>query len=495
VSDAPKKINRILLHTLLMVTFLGACSPAALITSTPVDTDEFAATPTLDVTSTPLPVREVYAPGTLVDYIAQDGDSLISVAAHFNTTEDEIRFVNPDIPANATTLPAGYPMQIPIYYKALWGSPFKILPNAYFVDGPKQIGFDTAAFVDAQPGWLKDYSAQANGVMRRGGDLVEYVAWQFSVSPRLLLAIAEYQAGALSSPTLDDGMQEYPLGFEDNTHKGFYLQLILLADQLNTGYYMWQTGRFDSLVLMDGTMENPDPWQNAATVGIQSYFARVMGSADYKLATSTEGLSKTYITYFDDPWLDGEANIPGSLTQPELRLPFEDGKTWAYTGGPHASWGNLEPLGALDFAPPSVVGKCSASEDFVVAIADGEVSRTDTGVVMLDLDADGDDRTGWVIFYLHIGSTNKTRQGVLVTSGTPIGYPSCEGGSSTGTHVHIARKYNGEWIAADGAIPFVIDGWKPHNGSAPYKGTLTRMGYTITASDVASYISLITAGK
>jgi len=495
LSRASKNINRILFHILLMVTFLGACSPTVLVTPTPDTIDAATVTPTPKVTSTPLPVREVYAPGTLVDYTAQDGDSLISVAAHFNTTEEEIRFVNPDIPEDVTTLPAGYPMQIPIYYKALWGSPFKILPNAYFVDGPKQIGFDTAAFVDSQPGWLKDYSAQANGVVRRGGDLVEYVAWQFSVSPRLLLAISEFQAGALSSPTLDEAKQEYPLGFEDNTHTGFYLQLILLADQLNTGYYRWQTGRLESLLLMDGTMENPDPWQNAATVGIQSYFARVMISADYKLATSEEGLSKTYMTYFGNPWLDDGANIPGSLTQPELHLPFEDGKTWAYTGGPHASWGNLEPLGALDFAPPSVAGKCSLSEDMVVAVADGEISRTDTGVVMLDLDSDGDDRTGWVIFYLHIGSSNKIRQGVLVTSGTPIGYPSCEGGESTGTHVHIARKYNGEWIAADGAIPFNMEGWLPHNGSEPYKGTLTRMGYTITASSVASYFSLITAGK
>ena len=495
MSRASKRFNRILFHVLIITTFLAACSPAAIGTPTPGAITDPTLTPTLDVTSTPLPVRDVYAPGTLVDYIAQDGDSLISVAAHFNTTEEEIRFFNTEIPETVTTLPAGYPMQIPINYEALWGSPFKIIPNAYFVNGPKQIGFDTAAFVDSQPGWLKDYSAQAGEKVHRGGDLVEYVAWQFSVSPRLLLAIAEYQAGALSDPQLDEEKQQYPLGFEDNTHAGFYLQLVLLADQLNIGYYQWQTGRLGSLELMDGTIENPDPWQNAATVGIQSYFARVMNSADYKLATSGDGLSQTYTTYFGDPWGDGEANIPGSLTQPELRLPFADGNTWAFTGGPHAAWGTNDPLGALDFAPSSAIGKCAASEEMVVAVADGEISRTDTGVIMLDLDSDGDDRTGWVILYLHVGSTNKARQGNLVVSGTPIGYPSCEGGSSTGTHIHIARKYNGEWIAADGAIPFILEGWTPHNGSVPYKGTLTRMGYTITASDVASFISLITAGQ
>jgi hypothetical protein len=59
----------------------------------------------------------------------------------------------------------------------------------------------------------------------------------------------------------------------------------------------------------------------------------------------------------------------------------------------------------------------------------------------------------------------------------------------------VARKYNGEWIAADSAIPFVMDGWIPHNGSDVYKGTLTRSGHTVTASEIAAPKSKITAGK
>ena len=69
---------------------------------------------------------------------------------------------------------------------------------------------------------------------------------------------------------------------------------------------------------------------------------------------------------------------------------------------------------------------------------------------MGDLDGDGDPRTGWVVLYLHIATRDKAPVGKVVSASEPIGHPSCEGGTSTGTHIHIARKYNGEWMAADG---------------------------------------------
>jgi len=65
-----------------------------------------------------------------VDYIAQSGDSLEALAAHFNTTVDQIRTVNPQIPSETTTMPPGMPMKIPIYYLPFWGTTVQILPTA-----------------------------------------------------------------------------------------------------------------------------------------------------------------------------------------------------------------------------------------------------------------------------------------------------------------------------------------------------------------------------
>ena len=83
-----------------------------------------------------MPTRPLYQPGELVDYVAQTGDTLPALAAHFNTTEAEIRESNPILPKRVTTLPPGLPMKIPIYYQSLWGNPFQIIPDSIFINGP-----------------------------------------------------------------------------------------------------------------------------------------------------------------------------------------------------------------------------------------------------------------------------------------------------------------------------------------------------------------------
>lgn len=95
---------------------------------------------------TPFPTRPEYAPGELVDYTAQTGDTLPALAARFNTTVPQILNANPFIPTTATTMPPGMPMKIPIYYKPLWGTPYQIIPDGLFVNGPSQIGFAVRSF-------------------------------------------------------------------------------------------------------------------------------------------------------------------------------------------------------------------------------------------------------------------------------------------------------------------------------------------------------------
>jgi len=111
---------------------------------------------------------------------------------------------------------------------------------------------------------------------------------------------------------------------------------------------------------------------------------------------------------------------------------------------------------------------------------------------VLDLDGDGFEQTGWVILYMHVASRERVSEGTRLEAGDLIGHPSCEGGPASGTHVHIARKYNGEWMAAASPLPFVMDGWTPHAGFRPYEGTLTRDGQIVIASPstpAASFIS------
>jgi hypothetical protein len=427
-----------------------------------------------------------------VDYTAQTGDNLIALAVRFNTSIDEILEANPVVPQNATTLPPGLPMRIPIYYRAFWGSAYRIIPDSQFSNGPAVVDFDTQAFVDAHDGWLKDHREYASGRIRTGAGLVDLVATNFSVSPRLLLALLEHQAGALSQPVMDDDSSPYPMGYESYRSPGVYLQLVWAANQLNNGYYLWRNGKLIEFDRPDGTIYRPDPWQNAASVSLQVFFNTTELSQNFESAIGPEGFALTFASLFGDPWTNDVAHIQGSLDQPELRLPFPPGEIWAHTGGPHTGWGQGEPWAALDFAPGVEKRGCFPTNRWATAMADGTVVRTDIGTVVLDLDGDNDERTGWVLFYLHLDKNERVQLGDTLLAGQPVGHPSCEGGSSTGTHIHIARKYNGEWVDAAGALPFVMEGWTPEEGSEAYVGLLTRQGYVVracTCSDAASGIA------
>ena len=479
------------LNLLLIPLLIASCAPAPAPSILENMITPLAPTPMPAPTSE----RPKYQPGELVDYTAQNGDTLTALAARFNTTVDEIREANPIIPLDATTMPPGFPMKIPIYYLPLWGTAYQSIPDHAFVNGPAQIGFSTSAFVATTSGWLKQYRVYAGEKTRTGAEAVDYIAQNYSVSPQLLLALLEYQSGALTQPA--PPAQKYMLGFRRVNYESPYLQLIIAANTLNNGYYNWRAGRLTELELLDGTLFRPDPWQNAGSVALQYYFSRLYSGERFFASIGPEGLARVYQTYFGDPWAESVMVLPGSLQQPPLQFPFVAGQLWAYTGGPHTGWGSGEPLAAIDFAPASDVSGCNTVEpdQYATAMADGLILRSDIDGTVIDLDKDGDERTGWVLFYLHLATQAKVPLGKEVKAGEPIGYPSCEGGRVTGTHVHIARKYNGEWILADGPLAFNLEGWVAHNGSREYRGTLTRGGVVVTACECSDFQSQIMSDR
>jgi murein DD-endopeptidase MepM/ murein hydrolase activator NlpD len=166
-----------------------------------------------------------------------------------------------------------------------------------------------------------------------------------------------------------------------------------------------------------------------------------------------------------------------------MQLPFEKGQIWSFTGGPHGGWGSGSAWAAIDFAPPGEVLGCVQSDAWITAVADGVVLRAENGAVIQDFDNDGLEQTGWTLLYMHVETRDRVRPGTFLTAGDRIGHPSCEGGVSSGTHVHLARRYNGEWIPADQDVPFIFDGWTTVGLGAEYDGYLTKDGQTIEAWD------------
>jgi len=434
-----------------------------------------------ETSATSLPARTVFAPGELVPYLAKSGDTLPAIAAHFNTTLEELREANPDLPATVTTLPKGFPLQVPAYYSPLTGKPFQILPDSEFIAGPSAIGFDLRREIQRRPGFLATLSDYAYERERPAWEVVEVVSRNYSLHPRMLLALLEHQSHALSKPVATETDRSYPLGYADPRWRGLFRQLVWAAERLSDGYYGWRAGTLREIESADGLLVHPDPWQNSGTVGLQLLFAGIYEKTGFDLAVSPDGFQRSYHALWGDPFQYESDLFPANLQQPPLALPFSLGQIWDFTGGPHFSWGTSLPLGALDFAPPAVEGGCATSMVWIAAPAPGVITRSEEATVILDLDGDGDDRTGWSLFFFHVAAQDRVVVGKSVEQGDLLGHPSCEGGRSTGTHFHLARRYNGEWLPAGGPMPFALDGWVAREGSEPYQGTLTKGSKVVLA--------------
>jgi murein DD-endopeptidase MepM/ murein hydrolase activator NlpD len=313
-----------------------------------------------------------------------------------------------------------------------------------------------------------------------------------SVNPRLLLALLEYESGWITDPGRPTGdAWKYPLGHIDPQRQGLLRQLTWLASDLGNGYYGWRAGSLTELTFGDGSIVRLAPDLNAGTVALQYYFSLRRSGREWAQALSPEGFLATYSQLFGDPWPYVHPLYEPGLEQPDIILPFLPGRAWALTGGPHGAWERESAWAALDFAPGSVEPGCVASDEWAVAAAPGLVVRSGNGVVVLDLDGDGREQTGWVILYLHVGSKGRVQAGTFVEQGDLIGHPSCEGGIASGSHVHIARKYNGEWILADGPLPFELSGWVAQAGTREYQGALVKGDQIVLACPCATKETII----
>ncbi len=213
---------------------------------------------------------------------------------------------------------------------------------------------------------------------------------------------------------------------------------------------------------------------------MQNFFAQLDDYSTWLRDVSPGGFFDTYYLLFGYPFdLAIEPLVPASLRQPAMLLPFGSGETWSFTGGPHLAWDAGTPYGALDFAPPGEAQGCVEVDYWVTAVAGGLVTRTGDGEVIQDLDGDGNEGSGWVILYMHIESRDRVQPGTVLQAGERVGHPSCEGGQSSGTHVHLARKFNGEWMSASGPVPFNLSGWISAGTGEQYVGTLTRNGVVV----------------
>jgi LysM repeat protein len=414
-------------------------------------------------------------------YTVQPNDTLGQIAQRYGVSLDSI--VNENKIENPDRLEVGQVINIPAPDPLPPGPSFKVIPDSELIYSPGNITFDLPGFIKQQKGYLSRYSEQLDNRSYDGAGIVERVSKEYSVNPRLLLAALEYRSQWVTRASPPDGTTDYPMRLVDLRRKGLYRQLAWAANSLNRGYYLWRVNGLGSFVLKDNSVIPANPKINAGTAGVQHLFSELLDEEDWLAAVSEKGLFATYVELFGYPFdFTVEPLLPANLEQPAMQLPFEPAAEWAFTGGPHGGWGTGSGWAAIDFAPAETRG-CVQTDAWEVAVADGLVVRSDLGAVILDLDGDGLEQTGWTVLYLHVETRDRIAAGTRIQAGGRIGHPSCEGGVSNGTHLHLARRYNGEWIPADGQIPFNLEGWLSKGDGVEYNGFLVRDGVTVEAME------------
>ncbi|NOH02284.1 MAG: LysM peptidoglycan-binding domain-containing protein [Chloroflexi bacterium] len=440
---------------------------------------------------TPDPARILPTPRQDVDeYIVQAGDTLGDIAQRYGISLQALLDANNITDPNL--LEVGMVLVIPAPNPLSAGSALKIIPDSELVYGPGTVYFDVADFIAGQNGYLASYTQDVNGILMSGTEIVQFISANYSVNPRILLALLEYQSGWVTNSNPIN--LDYPMGFVDENRYGLYRQLAWAANTLNRGYYLWRVNALSTWVLADGQVVPVDPTINAGTAAVQYFFSQLDNLESWEKDVKETGLAVTYYVFFGNPFSYAvEPLVPPSISQPLMNLPFSAGESWYFTGGPHGGWDSGSAWAALDFAPPdNTGGNCLVSPFWVTAMADGYVVRASNGAVVQDLDNDGYEQTGWVILYMHVAEEDRVQPGEYLFANEYVGHPSCEGGVSNATHVHVARKYNGEWIAADGAMPFNLSGWISSGDGYEYDGFLTRGSETVEAWDSANDFNLVT---
>jgi hypothetical protein len=452
---------------------------------TPVATSTLPPTPSPNPVATPVRIERPFpvtdSPGAMFAYATRSGDTLDSLARRFDV--EPIQIQSDVLLPGTGYLPIGLDLEIPNVLQAM--SPGgDLLPDGELVYSPTAADFDLASFVDAAGGYLSRYTETVEGDPLSGAAIVQRVADENSVNPRLLLALLEFRSGWVTGFPINADATQYPIGFRIPDRRGLYQDLSVAATQLNLGYYGWREGTMLETTAGGGAIRW-NPTLNAGSVALLRLFVLLTDSGDWLSAiVGPAGFAEAYQAMFGDPWARAAAAgpvLPPDLTQPPLELPFIPGQYWSLTAGPHPAWSSGTPRSAIDLSPITGGDPCDVSPAWVTASAPGLVVRAADNAVLLDLDGDGRESTGWVLLYYHVADAGMISPWIRVSTGDPLGHPSCQGGRATGKHVHVARKYNGEWLPADGPVPFVLGGWQVVADPRNYYGSLIRAGEKVSS--------------
>ena len=141
-------------------------------------------------------------------YIVQPNDTLGKIANRYSVPLSSI--IENNLIENPDYVEIGQTLHIPPPELKPVGPDFKIIPDSELVNGP----YSTVVDLDA---WLQDnqyhfaYSEEIFDRTFTGIEITHRIARDYSINPRLLLAILEYRSGWVTELRDQDNLSNYPI--------------------------------------------------------------------------------------------------------------------------------------------------------------------------------------------------------------------------------------------------------------------------------------------
>ncbi|MDK1288876.1 M23 family metallopeptidase [Pseudoalteromonas umbrosa] len=272
-----------------------------------------------------------------------------------------------------------------------------------------------------------------------------------SINPKLLLALMEHASQLISTPSEKSLLKPFA-NWSEKT--GFSQQLEDVALQLNQRFYAFE----------EHTSNHSTIKSNAATVALSSLLgnaqALALFASQYKLLMSNDLFSPKETSFVSTN------NIPNNGFS--MNLPWPSGYSWT-SGGAHSNTGSGYPYSSLDFNNGS--GGWGSNTPWVQASHEGRVTRYSACNIRIT------HPSGYATQYYHMDNLQFS-SGDYVSAGAWLGrYANnrnmalCQGGQSSGPHVHFSLLYNGRFVSLHNAY---ISGYRIDVGNYNYDSNCYR---------------------
>lgn len=308
--------------------------------------------------------------------------------------------------------------------------------------------------------------------LRHKQEVILHWAGYASINPKLLLALIELKSELISEP--DPEKLTSPLqGL--SAKQGFDQQIEDVALQLSARFYA-----FEQALAQQSTQRITA--NTPATLALVSLLKLDNSHTHQQTAKSLNQHSINDLLFGYSALFDGESLLIDPLKNQQqlntpqviepaanfsLSFPWPSSYAW-YSGGAHSNTGSGYPYSSLDFNNGS--GGWGSSTPWVQASHGGTVTRYSSCNIRVT------HPNGYATSYYHMDNL-QYRSGDVVQAGAWLGrYASnysqalCEGGQSSGPHLHWSLLYNGRFVSLHNNY---ISGYRVDVGNSNYDDNCT----------------------